>query len=104
MDGKKRQIYVRTQLALTINPGDVVIWGNLTVATITEKGAWALFLRRDSPHNNPIEMAFSELKSLLCKAKAGTCDDLWKAVGKICNIFISEDSWSYFKAAVCVAH
>jgi len=111
MDGEKFDIYVRTQLAPTLKEGDVVIWDNLNVhkspraaAAIAEKGAWVLFLPRYSPDNNPIEMAFSKLKTLLRKPKARTYDDLWKAVGKVCDLFTPEECWNYFKAAGCVAH
>jgi transposase len=65
MDGDKFDTYVRTQLAPTLEPGDVVIWDNLNVhkipraaAAIAERNAWILFLPRYSPDNNPIEMAF----------------------------------------------
>lgn len=111
MDGEKFDIYVRTQLAPTLTPGDVVIWDNLNVhkspraaAAIAEKGAWILFLPQYLPDKNPIEMAFSKLKSLLRKAKARTYDDLWKAVGKVCGLFSPQECWNYFKAAGCVAH
>ncbi|OJF99513.1 hypothetical protein AX761_11055 [Rhizobium sp. 58] len=56
-------------------------------AAIAERKAWILFLPRYSPDNNPIEMAFSKLKTLLRKKKAKTYDDLWKAVGTVCALF-----------------
>ena len=40
-----------------------------------------------SPDLNPIEMAFSKLKAHPRKAKARTFDDLWKAVGSICDLY-----------------
>ncbi len=111
MDGDKFDTYVRTQLAPTLEPGDVVVWDNLNVhkspraaAAIAERKAWILFLPRYSPDNNPIEMAFSKLKSLLRKMKVRTYDDLWKAVGKVCDLFTPEECWNYFKAAGYVAH
>ncbi len=92
MDGEAFQTYVRTQLAPTLRPGDVVIWDNLNVhknskaaEAIKARGAWVLFLPRYSPDLNPIEKAFSKLKALLRKAKARTYDDLWKAVGHVCD-------------------
>jgi transposase len=111
MDGDKFDTYVRTQLAPTLKPGDVVIWDNLNVhkspraaAAIAERKAWILFLPRYSPDNNPIEMAFSKLKALLRKQKARTYDDLWKAVGKVCDLFTPQECWNYFRKAGCVAH
>ena len=110
MDGPAFDTYVRTQLAPTLGRGDVVILDNLNVhkspraaQAIRAKGAWVLFLPRYSPDLNPIEKAFSKLKTLLRKAKARTYDDLWKAVGKVCNLFTEQECWNYFKATGCVA-
>lgn len=110
MDGDKFDIYVSTQLAPTLREGDVVIWDNLNVhkspraaAAIADRKAWILFLPRYSPDLNPIEMAFSKLKTLLRKQKARTYDDLWKAVGKVCDLFTQEECWNYFKQAGCAA-
>ena len=63
-----------------------------------------MFLPRYSPDLNPIEMAFSKLKTLLRKHKARTYDDLWKAVGKVCQLFSQQECWNYFRKAGCVAH
>ncbi len=110
MDGDKFDTYVRTQLAPTLSPGDVVIWDNLNVhkspraaAAIAERKAWLLFLPRYSPDLNPIEMAFSKLKTLLRKEKARSYDELWRAVGKIYHLFTPQECWNYFKEAGCVA-
>lgn len=46
-------------------------------------GAWFLFLPPYSPDLNPIEMAFSKLKTLIRKASARTYDELWQAVGHV---------------------
>lgn len=111
MDGDKFDTYVRTQLAPTLKEGDVVIWDNLNVhkspraaEAIAERKAWILFLPRYSPDLNPIEMAFSKLKALLRKQNARTYDDLWKAIGKVCDLFSQDECWNYFRHAKCVAH
>ena len=52
-----------------------------------------------SPDLNPIEMAFSKLKSWLRKTAARTIDELCKAIGNICSLFTSEECSNYFKAA-----
>ena len=110
MDGAAFETYVRTQLAPTLQRGDVVIWDNLNVhknqnaiAAIKARGAWVLFLPRYSPDMNPIEKAFAKLKTLLRKAKARTYDDLWRALGKVCDLFTAQECWNFFKAAGCVA-
>lgn len=42
-----------------------------------------MFLPKYSPDLNPIKMAFAKLEAHLCKAKARTYDQLWKAVGVV---------------------
>ena len=44
-------------------------------------------------------MAFSKLKALLRKAAARTYDELWQAVGRVCNLFTDEECYNFFRAA-----
>jgi hypothetical protein len=44
-------------------------------------------------------MAFAKLKTLLRKAAARTYDDLWKAVGAVCDLFTEDECFKYFVAA-----
>ena len=44
-------------------------------------------------------MAFAKLKALLRKAAARTYDDLWKAVGTVCDLFTEDECLNYFIAA-----
>ncbi len=44
-------------------------------------------------------MAFSKLKSLIRKAAARTYDQLWAAVGQVCDLFPDEECYNFFKAA-----
>ena len=44
-------------------------------------------------------MAFSKLKALIRKAAARTYDQLWAAVGQVCDLFSDEERYNYFKAA-----
>lgn len=99
-------MYVETQLAPTLNKGDVVILDNLSshkskkaAEILKEVGAWFLFLPPYSPDLNPIEMAFSKLKSHLRKACAKTYDQVLKTVGDICDLFSEQECLNYFKAA-----
>lgn len=110
MDGAAFDTYVRTQLAPCLRRGDVVILDNLNVhkspraaKALGERGAWLLFLPKYSPDLNPIEMAFAKLKALLRKAKARSYDDLWRALGNICDLFDPQECWNYLKAAQYVA-
>jgi transposase len=44
-------------------------------------------------------MAFAKLKALLRKAAARTYDDLWKAVGHVCDLSTEDECLNYFIAA-----
>ena len=44
-------------------------------------------------------MAFAKIKTLIRKAAARTCDQLWQAVGNVCNLFKDEECHNFFKAA-----
>jgi len=103
-------IYIETQLAPVLQPGDVVIADNLA----THKSAaaqdllraqrnWMLFLPPYSPDLNPIEMAFSKLKAHLRRFKARTFDALFQSVAKTCELFPREECESFFRAAGYVA-
>jgi transposase len=100
------EVYVGTQLAPTLTPGDVVILDNLAShksvraqALLKERGAWFLFLPPDSPDLNPIEMAFAKLKAHLRRVGVRTIDALWRAVGDICDLYSPDECWNYLKAA-----
>ncbi|WP_373568580.1 IS630 family transposase [Paracoccus actinidiae] len=106
MNAEMFDLYTKTQLVPTLRPGDVVILDNLSshkspaaAATLRDMGAWFLFLPPYSPDLNPIEMAFSKLKALIRKAAARTYDQLWAAVGQVCDLFSDEECYNYFKAA-----
>ena len=62
-------------------------------------GARFLFLPPYSPDLNPIEMAISRLKTLLCRDTARTCNDPWKAVGHVRGHFTAEECCNFFAAA-----
>ncbi len=98
-------LYIETQLAPILQTGDVIILDNLSVhkspeaaRTLRDIGCWFLPLPPYSPDLNPIEMAFAKLKALLRKAAARTYDDLWKAVGTVCDLFTEGECLNYFIA------
>lgn len=106
MNSEMFDLYVETQLAPTLRPGNVVILDNLSshkspgaARALSDVGAWFLFLPAYSPDLNPIEMAFSKLKALIRKVAARTYDQLWQAVGHICDLFSDEECYNFFKAA-----
>lgn len=106
MNRKRFDTYVETQLIPTLKPGDVVILDNLSshkspnaTSMLKAMEAWFLFLPPYSPDLNPIEMAFSKLKALIRKIAARTYDQLWKAVGTVCDLFSEEECLNFFSAA-----
>jgi len=106
MNRKIFELYVETQLAPTLAPGDVVIADNLAAhkspvaeRAIKDRGAWIIFLPPYSPDLNPIEMAFSKLKAHLRKRATRTIHDLWNAIGEICDLYLPDECLNYFKAA-----
>jgi transposase len=98
--------YIETQLAPTLEKGDIVILDNLAVhksaraaQCLKKRGAWFLFLPPYSPDLNPIEMAFAKLKAHLRKSAARSYDALCHAVGDICGLYEPQECWNYLKVA-----
>ena len=106
MNSRIFETWIETQLAPTLSPGDVVILDNvgfhkseLAEELVKARGAWLLFLPPYSPDLNPIEMAFSKLKTLLRKRAARSFDAIAQALGDICNLYSVTECRNYFKAA-----
>jgi transposase len=106
MDRRIFETYVESQLAPTLEKGDIVIMDNLAAhkspiaeKAIRDRGAWVLFLPPYSPDLNPIEMAFAKLKAHLRARAVRTIDALWKAIGQICDLFLPDECKNYFAAA-----
>ena len=100
------ELYVETQLAPTLKPGDVVILDNLSshksakaAEVLKSVGAWFLFLPPYSPDLNPIEMAFAKLKALIRKAAARSYEQVWQAAGAVCDLYSSHECENFFNAA-----
>jgi transposase/transposase-like protein len=81
--------YVEQFLASALEPGDVVVQGNLAAhrvdgvrQALAAAGAAAL-LPPYSPDLNPIEQLFAKLKALLRHVAARTKDELWEAIGRL---------------------
>ena len=78
-------------LAPTLRPGDIVVMDN----SLAQKrrgpsrhraaGARLLYLPPYSPDLNPIEQAFSKLKTLIRKAEERTVDGLWRRASAVCS-------------------
>ena len=98
--------YVEQVLGPTLKPGDVVVMDNLPAhkpvairEAIERKGAELRFLPPYSPDFNPIELAFSKIKTFLRKAAARKLPDLWNAIRDAIDAVTPGDYRSYFTAA-----
>ncbi|WP_156510687.1 IS630 family transposase [Labrenzia sp. OB1] len=106
MNGVAFLAYVEQVLVPSLSPGDIVVMDNLPAhkpsavrEAIQDAGAQLRFLPPYSPDLNPIEMAFSKLKSFLKKTAARTRDDLWEAIAKGIDLFSPAECRNYFPAA-----
>jgi transposase len=100
------EAYVAKVLVPELRVTDIVIMDNLPGHTgprvremIEGTGASLLYLPPYSPDFNPIENAFAKLKALLRKAAERTVDGLWKAIGRLLDLFPPAECANYFAAA-----
>ena len=106
MDGPSFLAYVEQVLAPMLRKGDIVFMDNLRthkIAGVCEAieavGATVRYLPAYSPDLNPIEMAFSKLKTALRKGAARTVKALMKLIGKLLKTFAPEQCANYFRHA-----
>jgi transposase len=106
MNGELFKAYVKTFLVRELRPGDIVIMDNLqshkskeVAEAIAAARARLVFLPPYSPDLNPIEMAFSKLKTLLRKAAERTQDALWQRIGALIGQFKPQECQNYFRHA-----
>ena len=100
------EAYVLHELAPALRPGQIVVADNLSchksvraLELLRAQGNDLIFLPPYSPDLNPIEMAFSKLKTLIRKAAARTYQALWKQVGAVCDLFQPQECRNYCRAA-----
>jgi transposase len=98
--------FVEQVLVPTLKAGDVVILDNLSSHKRAEArqlieacGAALIFLPAYSPDLNPIEMAFSKLKSILRKAKERTVEGLNRAIFAALDGFTPDECVNFLAAA-----
>lgn len=106
MDGASFIAYVEQVLVPTLRKKDIVFMDNLRthkVAGVREAieaaGATLRYLPAYSPDLNPIEMAFSKLKTALRKGAARTVTALTKLIAKLLKTFAPEQCANYFRHA-----
>lgn len=106
MDGASFLAYVEQVLAPTLRKGDIVFMDNLRThkidgvrEAIEAAGARLRYLPAYSPDLNPIEMAFSKLKTALRKGAARTVTQLLKLVRMLLKTFPPDQCANYFRHA-----
>ncbi len=97
------EAYVRSVLAPSLWPGQVMVIDNLSAhkgegvrELVEERGCEVLFLPSYSPDFSPIEEAFSKLKALLRRAQARTKEALVEAIGQALDAITPEDAKGWF--------
>jgi transposase len=103
VDGQAFVLYIEHFLCPNLKPGQIVVMDNLQVhktkrvrELIEERGCHLLFLPSYSPDFNPIEEAFSKVKTLLRKAKARSFEALVEASGRALSAVSEEDARGFF--------
>jgi transposase len=106
INGETFLAYVEQVLLPVLRRGDVVIMDNLgshKSAAVRQRieaaGASLLYLPPYSPDLNPIEQAFSKLKTMLRSRAARTLDTLWTAIGDLVGCFSPQDCRGFFHNA-----
>ena len=103
MDRLVFDCFVEQFLVPSLRPGQVVVWDNLSVhksararKLIEAAACRVLFLPPYSPDFNPIELAFSKLKTAVRRAKQRTVPGLWEAIGSGLNQITARDARGWF--------
>jgi transposase len=103
INGDWFEAYVDQVLVPTLRPGDIVIMDNLSShkrlsvkLLIEAAGATLAFLPPYSPDFNPIEKAFSKLKTNLRRIGERTVTGLWDVIGSLVTMFNPHECRTYF--------
>ena len=98
--------FVQASLVPALRPGQVVIMDNLSshkapgiVEAIEAVGCRVLYLPPYSPDLNPIENAFSKIKSRLRTLAARTIETLGQAIADALATITASDALGYFRNA-----
>jgi transposase len=103
-NGTLFETYLEEVLLPTLKKGQVVVMDNLSAhkgervrEMIEGKGCQLVYLPPYSPDFNPIEQAFSKLKSYLRAACARSQDMLIEVIGKALSTITVSDAEGYFE-------
>ena len=96
--------YVEHFLAPTLQPGDLVVWDNLgahkdarTKPLVEARGAKVVFQPPYSPELNPIELAWSKLKSFLRAAAPRSRSALDRAIASALHCVTEPGASGWFR-------
>lgn len=96
--------YIQQHVVPLLKSGDVVVMDNLAChkrvevrIAIENAGATLKYLPPYSPDLNPIENAFSKLKSRLRAAGKRKIDELENYLGELSTVFTTEECCNYFR-------
>lgn len=103
VNGSVFYAYIEQFVVPTLEPGDVLFMDNLSahkVAGVEElirsHGAHLIYLPPYSPDFNPIELAWSKVKTILRRLKARTWPDLIEALKEALLAITPQDIHSWF--------
>jgi transposase len=98
--------WVAQLLGLTLRAGDIVVMDNLSshkgtaiTRAVRATGARLFFLPQYSPDLNPIEQAFSKLKTLLRKQNARSFEDIEAALRDLLPNLTPRECANFFSEA-----
>lgn len=98
------EAYIEQILSPALEPGQILVMDNLAAhkgdrvrELVEERGCEVLFLPPYSPDYNPIEEAFSKIKTLLRKAGARTREALVEALGWALDAVTARDAEGFFE-------
>ncbi len=94
---------MRHSLCPTLQPGDIVLWDNLSAHKVagveellTARGSRLIRLAPYSPDFNPIEPCWSKIKTFLRRAKARTVEALIEAIKHALDTITTADIRGWF--------
>jgi len=103
-NGMVFQTYLQEVLLPTLERGQIVVMDNLSAhkgervrELIEGKGCELIYLPPYSPDFNPIEQAFSKLKSYLRAACARSRDTLMEVIGEALRTITASDAEGFFE-------
>jgi transposase len=98
------EVFLERVLAPVLKPGQVVVMDNLSAhkggrvkEIIESRECELVYLPPYSPDFNPIEQAFSKIKSLLRRVQARTRESLIEAMGRALDAVTVRDAREFFR-------